>query len=140
MKEVLIEQRSREGSETSRSRESSIHSFSFSNPLEQIKGETRSTMQEEVLGKDDDKSPRDPNDNGSNERSHADDREDINEDNIIDDDSMEASNLGKSQRVFNIQLKPREPPKYNGSKDMDVVDWATQVKRYLRFVKHTLQQ
>ena len=78
-----------------------------------------------MLGKDDDKLSRDSNDDGSNERSHADEREDQNEDGINDDDSSESSNSGKRQRVFDIQIKPREPLKYDGSKDMDVVDWAT---------------
>ena len=90
-----------------------------------------------MLGKDDDKLSRDPNDDGSNERSHADEREDQNEDGINDDDSSESSNSGKNQRVFNIQIKLREPPKFDGSKDVDVVDWAAQVKRYLCFVKRT---
>ena len=90
-----------------------------------------------MLGKDDEKLSRDPNDDGSNERSHADERGDQSEDEINDDDSSKSSNSGKRQRVFNIQIKPREPLKFDGSKDMDVVDWAAQVTRYLRFVKHT---
>ena len=50
------------------------------------------------------------------------------------DDSMATS--GRETHVFHMQIKPREPPRYDGNKKTDVVEWAAQVQKYLRFVRH----
>ena len=41
------------------------------------------------------------------------------------EDSMATS--GRETHVFHMQIKPREPPRYDGNKKTDVVEWAAQV-------------
>ena len=42
--------------------------------------------------------------------------------------------------LFNVSIKPREPPAFTGDKGQDVVAWLHQVDDYLEFVQPDEQQ